>query len=109
MSRPLFVPIIVGAAGQNHIGVKIAQCVMAKLDKRHGVEVKLLETLLPMMRKSGIMPIFWDENSARGEDIFDAAGQLKNHVQCERVDNFLQELIWMAAMLRQRREIGMPN
>jgi len=172
MSRPLFVPIIVGAAGQNRLGAKIAQCVMAKLAKRVGVEVRLLEaqtlsraslqqadamifvlpeynygfpnvlknlleenptayahravgicdlspgwfggarlleTLLPLMRKFGLMPLFWDENSSKGDDIFDAAGQLKDHVQCDRVDNFLQELIWMAAMLRQRREISMPN
>jgi len=172
MSRPLFVPIIVSAAGQNRLGAKIAQCVMATLTKRNGVEVRLLEaqtlsraalqqadamifvlpeynygfpnvlknlleenptayahravgicdlspgwfggsrlleTLLPMMRKSGLAPIFWDENSAKGDEIFNASGQLKDHVQCERLDNFLHELMWMAAALRQRREISMPN
>jgi NAD(P)H-dependent FMN reductase len=172
MSRPLFVPIIVDAAGPNHVGAKIAQCVMAKLAQYAGVEVRLLEaptlssaalqqadamilvlpeynygfpnvlknlleknpsayahravgicdlspgwfggsrlleTLLPLMRQSGLTPLFWDENSAHGEDIFGAAGQFKDHVQCERVDNFLQELMWMATALRQRREIGMPN
>jgi len=172
MSRPLFVPVIVGAAGQNRLGAQIAQCVIAKLAKRNGVEVKLLEaptlssaalqqadamilvlpeynygfpnelknlleknlteyahravgicdlspgwfggsrlleTLLPMMRKFGLTPLFWDENSSKDDDIFNASGQLKDHVQCERVDNFLQELMRMAAALRQRREIGMPN
>jgi len=141
LSCPLFVPIIVGAAGQNHAGAQIAQCVMAKLAKRVGVEVRLLEaptlssaaananlqqadamiivlpeynygfpnelknlleknlaeyapravgicdlspgwfggsrmleTLLPLLRKSGLTPIFWDENSARGDDIFNASG-----------------------------------
>lgn len=171
-SRPLFVPIIVGAAGQNQLGAKVAQCVMAKLAQYAGVETRvleaptlssatlqqadamilvlpeynygfpnvlknlleknltdyaqravgicdlspgwfggsrLLEALLPLMRKSGLTPIFWDENSSNGDDMFDAAGQLKDHVQCERVDNFLQELMWMAAMLRQRRETVLVN
>lgn len=70
---------------------------------------RLLETLLPLMRKSGITPIFWDENSAKGDDLFDATGQFKNHVQCERVDNFLRELLWMATALRQRREMGLAH
>ncbi|GEM_PF-3489915 len=169
MSRPLFVPIVDGAAGQNHLGAKIGQCLTAKLAQYAGVEARLmeassaalqqadamiivlpeynygfpnalknlfeknltayaqravgicdlspgwfggsrlLETLLPLMRKSGVMPIFWDENSANGGDVFDAAGQLKDHVQCERVDKFLQELLWMAAMLRQQREMGLAN
>lgn len=175
-SRLLFVPIIVGAAGQNRAGAQVAQCVMAKLAKHNGVEsmlleaqtlssaaaktalqqadamilvipeynygfpnelknlleknlteyahravgicdlspgwfggARLLETLLPIMRKSGLTPIFWDENSAHGDDIFEASGQLKDHVQCERVDNFLQELMWMATVLRQRREVVLPN
>jgi len=172
MTRPLVVPIIVGASGQNRLGAQIAQCVMAKLAKHAGVEARLLEaptlsraalqqadamilvipeynygfpnelknlleknlteyapravgicdlspgwfggsrlleTLLPLMRKSGLTPIFWDENSANGDDIFAASGQLKDHAQCERVDNFLQELMWMATALRQRREIALPN
>jgi len=70
---------------------------------------RLLETLLPLMCKFGLAPIFWDANSAHGDDIFDAAGQFKDHVQCERVDNFLQELMWMATALRQRREMALPN
>ena len=45
--RPLFVPIIVGAAGQNRLGAQVAQCVMAKLVKLNGVEVKLLEAPTP--------------------------------------------------------------
>jgi NAD(P)H-dependent FMN reductase len=175
MSRPLFVPII-AATGQNRLGAQIAQCVMAKLAKRNGVEVRLLEaqtlsnttataalqqadavilvlpeynygfpnvlknlleknlakyapraigicdlspgwfggsrlleTLLPLMRQSELTPIFWDENSAKGDDIFDAAGQLNDHVQCERIDNFLHELVWLATVLRQRREMLLPN
>lgn len=171
-SQPLVVPIIIGAAGQNQLGAKIAQCVMAKLAQYGGVETRLLEaptlssaalqqadamilvlpeynygfpnvlknlleknlatyaqravgicdlspgwfggsrlleTLLPLMRKSGLTPIFWDENSSNGDDIFNAAGQFKDHVQCERVDNFLQELMWMATALRQRRETVLAN
>lgn len=42
-SRPLFVPVIVGAAGQHYPGAKVAQCVMAKLAQYAGVETKVLE------------------------------------------------------------------
>lgn len=168
MSRPLFVPVIVGA-GQNRAAAQIAQCLMTKLAQQSGVAVKLLEaatlphvtlpqadaiilvlpeynygfpnalkdlleknpadyahrvigmcdlspgwfggarlleTLLPLMRKFGLTPIFWDESSAPGKDFFDATRQRQDHGQDERIDKFLQEVVWMAARLRQRREIS---
>ncbi len=63
---------------------------------------RLFETLLPMMRKSGLIPILWDENRSTGEAFFDTA-------RGERIDSFLNQLLWMAMMLRQRREAFLPN
>ncbi|MGH7596893.1 MAG: NADPH-dependent FMN reductase [bacterium] len=63
---------------------------------------RLFETLLPMMRKSGLIPIFWNENRSTGEEFFDTA-------RGERIDSFLNELLWMAMMLRQRRKNNVPN
>jgi len=70
---------------------------------------RLLETLLPVMRKSGVMPIFWDENCSNGENFFQASHSNNNHFQCERIDNFLNELLNLAAMFRQRRNNLLPN
>jgi hypothetical protein len=64
---------------------------------------RLLETLLPMMRKSGLIQIFWDENRSNLKELFEA-------VRGERIDSFLKELLWMVTMLRQRREEAfLPN
>ncbi|MCI0693780.1 NAD(P)H-dependent oxidoreductase [candidate division KSB1 bacterium] len=164
-NQPMFVPVIVGAVGQNHVAGEVAQLIVQAIAKRNGVETKvvglgnlasvklvqadamilivpeynygypdvlktvleknlperartvvgicdlspgwfggsrLLETLLPVMRKSGLIPIFWDENRSTGEEFFEAA--------CgERIDSFLKELLLMAAMLRQHREALLPN
>jgi hypothetical protein len=63
---------------------------------------RLLESLLPMMRKSGLIPLFWDENLSTGEEFFDTASG-------GRIDSFLDQLLWMATMLRQRREAFLLN
>lgn len=70
---------------------------------------RLLEALLPMMRKSGLIPIFWDENCSKGKDFFEASGMLADQALCRRLDNFMQNLLWMASSLRRRREIMLPN
>jgi hypothetical protein len=78
-SQPIFVPVIVGGA-------------------------RLLETLLPMMRKTGLIPIFGDENFSKGENFSEASGAWR-----QRLDNFLQDLLWMVAALRQRLEQKLSN
>lgn len=164
-SQPMFVPVIVGAVGQNRVAGEVAQIITQEIAKRKGVETalisfgdvasaklkqveamilvvpeynygfpdviknlladnlpeqtgrvagicdlspgwfggaRLLETLLPMMRKSGLIPMFWDENCSTGEEFFDTA-------RGERIDSFLNQLLWMAMMLRQRREAFLSN
>lgn len=166
-SQPIFVPVIVGAAGQNHVAAEVARVIAQEITKRKGVETalvslvdlagvkikqaeavilvvpeynygfpeviknllasslpeqsgrvagicdlspgwfggtRLLETLLPMMRQSGLIPIFWNENFSKGENFFDASGAWRH-----RLDNFLQDLLWMAVSLRQRREYKLSN
>jgi hypothetical protein len=166
-SQPIFVPVIVSAAGQNHVAGEVAQVIAQEIAKRKGVETalislgdlasvklkqaeavilvvpeynygfpealknllagslleqtgrvagicdlspgwfggaRLLETLLPMMRHCGLIPIFWDENRSKGEDFFGASGAWR-----QRLDNFLQDLLWMAVALRQRREHKLSN
>jgi NAD(P)H-dependent FMN reductase len=70
---------------------------------------RLLETLLPMMRKSGLIPLFWDENCCKGEGFFEASDAPIDQTQCKRLDNFLQDLLWMALSMRQRREKVLSN
>lgn len=65
---------------------------------------RLLEALLPMMRQSGLIPLFWNENCPKGENFFDPSGAPADPARRKRLDNFLKDLLWMAVALRQRRE-----
>jgi NAD(P)H-dependent FMN reductase len=66
---------------------------------------RVIESLLPVMRELGLVVIFEDVNFGNAGKIFDQQGKLleeENYIR--RVDRFLNELIWMARVLRGGRE-----
>jgi NAD(P)H-dependent FMN reductase len=65
---------------------------------------RVIENLLPVMRELGLVTIFWDGNFSSVQKIFDDSGKLLEEAYIRRLDKFLQELIWMAKVLRYGRE-----
>jgi len=66
---------------------------------------RVIESLLPVMRELGLVTIFWDGNFSGAQQLFDAAGNMKDRaVHEKRMDKFLGELIWMSKVLRYGRE-----
>ena len=65
---------------------------------------RVIEALLPVMRELGLVTIFWDVNFGNVEKLFDGHGILLDQNYVRRLDKFLNELIWMARVLRYGRE-----
>jgi NAD(P)H-dependent FMN reductase len=65
---------------------------------------RVIESLLPVMRELGLVTIFEDVNFAKIGTLFDERGNLLDENYIRRVDKFLDELIWMAHVLRHGRE-----
>jgi NAD(P)H-dependent FMN reductase len=65
---------------------------------------RVVESLLPVMRELGLAAIFWDVNVSSAGKTFDAAGQLLDSALRRRIDKMLEELVWMARVLRYGRE-----
>jgi NAD(P)H-dependent FMN reductase len=65
---------------------------------------RAIEALLPVLRELGLVTIFEDVNFGNVGDLFDDQGNLLNQRYIRRVDKFLNELIWMAGVLRYGRE-----
>jgi NAD(P)H-dependent FMN reductase len=65
---------------------------------------RVIESLLPVMRELGLVAIFEDVNFGTVGKLFDDAGRLRDEKFVGRVDKFLDELIWMAQVLRHGRE-----
>jgi len=65
---------------------------------------RVIETLLPVMRELGLVTIFEDVNFGNIGMLFDERGKLLDNNFIRRVDMFLDELIWMAKVLRYGRE-----
>jgi NAD(P)H-dependent FMN reductase len=65
---------------------------------------RVIEALLPVMRELGLVTIFWDVNFGKVQTLFDEQGKLLDQSYVGRVDRFLNELIWMARLLRYGRE-----
>jgi NAD(P)H-dependent FMN reductase len=65
---------------------------------------RVIEALLPVMRELGLVTIFWDVNFGNVEELFDQQGKLLDQSYVRRLDKFLNELIWMARVLRYGRE-----
>lgn len=65
---------------------------------------RVIENLLPVMRELGLVMIFEDVNFGKVGAVFDDRGNLIDENFIRRVDQFLNELIWMARVLRYGRE-----
>jgi NAD(P)H-dependent FMN reductase len=65
---------------------------------------RAIEGLLPVMRELGLVIIFWDVNFGNVQKLFDEQGNLLDQSYVRRLDKFLNELIWMARVLRYGRE-----
>ena len=65
---------------------------------------RVIEALLPVMRELGLVTIFWDVNFGNVQKLFDEQGKLLDRSYERRFDKFLNELIWMARVLRCGRE-----
>jgi len=65
---------------------------------------RAIEALLPVMRELGLVTIFWDVNFGNVGKLFDEQGKLLDRGYERRFDRFLNELIWMARVLRYGRE-----
>jgi len=65
---------------------------------------RVIEALLPVMRELGLVTIFWDVNFGNVQKLFDGQGKLLDRSYERRFDKFLNELIWMARVLRYGRE-----
>ena len=65
---------------------------------------RVIENLLPVMRELGLVTIFWDVNFGPAQKAFDASGQLIDPSYIRRTGQFLDELVWMAKILRYGRE-----
>jgi NAD(P)H-dependent FMN reductase len=65
---------------------------------------RVIESLLPVMRELGLVTIFEDVNFGSVGKLFDETGKLRDDGFIRRVDKFLNELIWMARVLRHGRE-----
>jgi NAD(P)H-dependent FMN reductase len=66
---------------------------------------RVVENLLPVMRELGLVTIFWDGNFSNVRKVFDpATGALLDDAYVRRLEKFLNELVWMAKVLRHGRE-----
>ena len=65
---------------------------------------RVIEQLLPVLRELGLIAIFEDVNFGTVQNLFDEKGKLLDQNYIRRVDKFLNELIWMALVLRHGRE-----
>jgi NAD(P)H-dependent FMN reductase len=65
--------------------------------------VRAIENLLPVLRELGLVAIFWDVNFTTVRRRFDHSGTLVDD-SFLAIDEFLDELLWMAETLRYGRE-----
>jgi NAD(P)H-dependent FMN reductase len=65
---------------------------------------RAIENLLPVMRELGLVAIFEDVNFGKVGTLFDERGDLLDDKFVGRVNKFLDELIWMARVLRYGRD-----
>lgn len=64
---------------------------------------RVIENLLPVLRELGLAVTFTDLNFSRVGDAFDDDGELKEEKYVGRAAAFLNELVWMARVLRHGR------
>lgn len=66
--------------------------------------IRVVQSLLPVMRELGLVTIFWDINFGTIGKVFDESGRLLDDAFVRRSDKFVRELMWMAKVLRYGRE-----
>ena len=70
---------------------------------------RVIEHLLPVMRELGLVTTFTDVNFSKVQKVFDEDGKLLDESFIPRVNKFLDELLWMARVLRHGRENVAPQ
>jgi hypothetical protein len=67
--------------------------------------------MLPVMRELGLMTIFYDLNFGNVQKLFDESGNLIDKpTYIRRMERFMEELIWMATVLRYgRKEVSLDK
>jgi NAD(P)H-dependent FMN reductase len=65
---------------------------------------RAIEHFQPVLRELGLVSIFWDVNFGTVHKVFSSSGELLDQAFIGRTDKFLNELIWMAKVLRYGRE-----
>lgn len=66
--------------------------------------IRVVQSLLPVMRELGLVSIFWDINIGQVGKVFAEDGRLLDEAFVRRSDRFIKELIWMSKVLRYGRE-----
>ena len=66
--------------------------------------IRVVQSLLPVMRELGLATIFWDINIGQVGKVFAEDGRLLDEAFVRRSDRFIRELIWMSKVLRYGRE-----
>jgi NAD(P)H-dependent FMN reductase len=66
--------------------------------------IRVVQSLLPVMRELGLVTIFWDINIGQVGKVFAEDGRLLDGAFVRRSDRFILELIWMSKVLRHGRE-----
>src|ERR1700741_3668717 len=61
---------------------------------------RMIEHLLPVMRELGLVTTFTDVNFSKVGKLFNEDGELLDQGFVRRVNSFLDELLWMARVLR---------
>jgi NAD(P)H-dependent FMN reductase len=69
---------------------------------------RVIEHLLPVMRELGLVTTFTDVNFSNVRKVFNENGELLDDSFVPRVNKFLDELLWMARVLRHGRENVAP-
>jgi hypothetical protein len=64
----------------------------------------MIQSFLPVLRELGLVTIFWDVYFSNAGQLFDATGKITDPSYSRRVEKFLNELVWMARVLRNGRE-----
>jgi NAD(P)H-dependent FMN reductase len=65
---------------------------------------RVIEALVPMVRELGLAVTFTDLNFPKVQKRFDAEGKLLDPAFEQRAKDFLDELVWMATVLKWGRE-----
>ena len=65
---------------------------------------RVIQNLLPVLRELGLVTIFYDGNFSDAPLIFDDRNHPKDARYAKQMNQFLDELVWMAKTLRYGRE-----